>query len=185
GSVARHRATVLRADATDSGHIQRPGVGLASDRGISERPTARSRHGSALAAGELPAAAVTRTPLGLTSLVLVLSGCSSSSASKPTPAVLLSHVGEGYHLSDASGPLSKDSLAVATAVPQAAMASYLSGSQLRSAGERIWTSATDGFVTDIVATFAQTDGAQGLVALAAKTLPSPGSQPFWPPGVSG
>ena len=118
-------------------------------------------------------------------LLLVLSACASSSPAKPTPSVLLPRVGVGYHLADASGPLSKDALAVATAVPHAAMTSYLSAAQLRSAGERVWTSAGDGFVTDIVATFASADDARGLVALAAKTLPGPASQAFSPPGVAG
>ena len=129
---------------------------------------------------------MSRRLIAVCSGALVLTACGgSSSAARPTPAVLLSRVGGGYHLADASGPLSKDSLAAATAVPRAAMASYLGRARLRSAGERVWTSANDGFVTDIVATFATSDEARGLVTLAAKTLSGPASQPFSPPGVPG
>jgi hypothetical protein len=81
--------------------------------------------------------------------------------------------------------LSSDALAVATAIPQPAMASYLAAASLRSAGERVWTSTTDGFVTDIVATFASAADADGLVAVAAKTLPGPASRAFSPPGAPG
>jgi len=128
---------------------------------------------------------LTHRLIALTAMTLVVSACASKGSAKPTPAVLLSDVGAGYHLADASGPLTKDSLAVATAVPHAELAAYLDSAALRSAGERVWTSAKDGFVTDIVASFASTDAAQGLVALAAKTLPGPATQPFLPPGVTG
>jgi hypothetical protein len=128
---------------------------------------------------------LTRVVLAVTAVGLVLSGCGPASTAKPTPAVLVPSVGDGYHLANASGPLSAESLAVATAVPHAAMTAYLSGASLRSAGERVWTSNADGFVTDIVARFASAQDAQGLVALAGKTLPGPASQPFSPPGTPG
>ena len=115
---------------------------------------------------------------------MVVCACRSSDA-RPSPSVLLPDVGPGYHLAPASGPLSKDALTVATALPKAAMSSYLHGAKWRSAGERVWTSTADGFVTDIVATFATADGAQGLVTLAQQTLPGPATQPFTPPGVTG
>jgi hypothetical protein len=128
---------------------------------------------------------LTRFALALAAVALLLAGCGSSSISRRTPAVLLPDVGAGYHLAAASGPLSRDTLAVATAVPPEAMSSYLDGVQLRSAGERVWTSSHKGFVTDIVATFASATGAQGLVALAAKALPGAATSPFSPPGVTG
>ena len=112
-------------------------------------------------------------------------GACSSSDPRPTPSVLLPDVGPGYHLADASGPLSKEALAVATALPKAVMSSYLTNAGWRSAGERVWTSTNDGFVTDIVATFAKDDDATGLVALAQKTLPGPATTSFTPPGVAG
>ena len=86
-------------------------------------------------------------------------GACSSSDPRPTPSVLLPDVGPGYHLADASGPLSKEALAVATALPKAVMSSYLTNAGWRSGGERVWTSTNDGFVTDIVATFAKDDDA--------------------------
>ena len=98
--------------------------------------------------------------------------------------MLLPDVGSGYHLAAASGPLSKEALAIATAVPKSAMSSYLGGASWQGAGERVWTSTTDGFVTDIVTTFTTADDAAGLVALAQKTLSGPASSPFTPPGVA-
>jgi hypothetical protein len=112
-------------------------------------------------------------------------GACSSSDPRPTPSVLLPDVGPGYHLADATGPLSKEALAVATAVPKEAMSSYLRTAGWRSAAERVWTSTADGFVTDVVATFSKEDGATGLLALAQKTLPGPATTSFTPPGVAG
>jgi len=122
--------------------------------------------------------------LATIAVALLFTACSSSSA-RPSPSVLLPAVGAGYHEATASGPLSQDALTVATAVPKASMASYLSQASLRSAGERVWTSTTDGFVTDIVATFTSAADAVGLVQLAATTLPGPASRAFSPPGVPG
>ena len=117
--------------------------------------------------------------------VILLSACSSSSDPRPTPSVLLPGVGPGYHLAAASGPLSKEALSVATALPKQAMSSYLRDASWRSAGERVWTSTSDGFVTDIVVTFATAADASGLVALASTTLSGAATSPFTPPGVAG
>jgi len=118
----------------------------------------------------------------LCAALLALTGCGSSSP-HPTPAVLLPGVEAGYRLSPASGTLSAEALAVATAVPKPTMSAYLRRAQLRSAGERVWTSPADGFVTDIVATFGSTADAAGLVALARRTLPGPATRAFSLPGL--
>jgi hypothetical protein len=113
---------------------------------------------------------------------VIVCGCSSSGPRSTSP-VLLSDVGPGYHVAPASGPLSKDALGSATALPKATMAAYLRRAGWRSATERVWTSSTDGFVTDIVVTFASSADASGLATLASKTLPGDATRPFTPPGV--
>jgi hypothetical protein len=113
----------------------------------------------------------------MVAVVVVLGGCSSSSL-RSTPSVLLPDVGAGYRLVPPSGGLSKDALAASTVVPKADMASYLRTASWRSAGERVWTSGEDEFVTDIVATFDDRAGASGLVSLAATVLPGPATRAF-------
>ena len=97
--------------------------------------------------------------------------------------MLLPDVGAGYGLAPASGPLTAEGLAAATAVPRSTMSAYLHRAQLRSAGEKVWTSAADGFVTDIVARFASTADAAGWASLAGKTRPGPATRAFSLPGV--
>jgi len=120
---------------------------------------------------------LTRAVLVSCATLLVLTGCGSSSH-RPTPAVLLPGVGAGYRPAAASGPLSADALAAATALPKPTLAAYLRRAKLRSAGEKVWTSSGDGFVTDIVASFRSTGDATGLVTLAGTTLPGPATRAF-------
>ena len=116
-------------------------------------------------------------PFALFSL-LVLVTASCSSPARPTSALLLPAPGAGYHLSSASGPLTQDALSVATALPSDTMAAYLRAAGFRSASERVWTSAHDGFVTDAMVEVSDASAAARLVDVAGKTLPGPATSPF-------
>jgi hypothetical protein len=107
-----------------------------------------------------------------------LAAASCASASKPTSAVLLPSPGSGYHLSAASGPLTKQALAFATALPHDTMAAYLASAGFRGASERVWTSHDDGFVTDVVVEVGDERSARRLVDVAGTTLPGPATQAF-------
>lgn len=109
---------------------------------------------------------------------------SCSSPGRPTAGVLLRSPGAGYHLNDASGPLTKHALAYATALPRDTMAAYLDANPFRSASERVWTSRDDGFVTDVLVDTGEPAAAARLVGLAGSALPGPATQSF-APGVAG
>ena len=113
----------------------------------------------------------------VTSVVgLLVTACSSPG--QPTSGVLLPSAGSGYHLNRASGPLTKQSLAAATALPHDTMARYVDSVTFRRASERVWTSHDDGFVTDIVIELGDDRSATRLVDVASATLPGPATQAF-------
>jgi hypothetical protein len=101
-----------------------------------------------------------------------------SSGPRPTSAVLLPSPGPGYHLSSASGPVTKQALGFATALPPEEMASYLASVTFRRAAERVWTSPADGFVTDIVVEVGNDAQAAALVSTAGRVLPGAATRSF-------
>lgn len=111
-------------------------------------------------------------------LLVLLAAVSCSSPGRPTSALLLPSPGPGYHLSSASGPLTKQALAVATAVPHDTMAAYLDSVSFRSASERVWTSREDGFVTDAMIEVADAGSAAKLVDVAGSSLPGEATTTF-------
>jgi hypothetical protein len=111
--------------------------------------------------------------------------CSEAGTRGPTPGFLLASVGSGYVLSRASGPVTASAAAAATDIPPASMTSYLDRSGFRSGAERIWTSARDGFVTDLAITIATRQGAAALPSVAKTSLGGPGVSTFTAPGVPG
>lgn len=119
--------------------------------------------------------------VGVVAAALMCAGSlmvSCASAGRPTAAVLLPSPGQGYHLNDASGPLTKHALAFVTALPRDTMAAYVDSVPFRRASERVWTSREDGFVTDVVVETGEPAAAMRLVDLAGKALPGPATQPF-------
>lgn len=114
---------------------------------------------------------------------VVLAGCSTGSS--PSPAILLPSVGDGYSVSAVSGPLSRDSLVHATALPALDMSSFLRAAHLQHAAERVWTSGDGSFVTEVVTALATAAEAAALVARAAQVLPGPATRGFSVPGVRG
>ena len=115
------------------------------------------------------------------SAVLLCAGAltaSCSSPGRPTATVLLRSPGSGYHLNDASGPLTKHALGFATALPRQTMTAYLDSIPFRSASERVWTSREDGFVTDVIIETGDPAAADRLVDLAGSVLPDPATQAF-------
>lgn len=120
---------------------------------------------------------MTRRVGALIAVLVALAGCTST-PSRASTGALLPDVGSGYHVGTVSGPLSKNAFAAATAVRKDAMTSYLRGAGWRDGAERVWTSASDGFVTDIVATFASAAAAAGVVQLAGRTLPGAATRAF-------
>lgn len=117
-----------------------------------------------------------RLALAAVAVALVPTACSSGP--RPTSAVLLPSPGPGYHLSGASGPLTKQALTFATALPREDMASYLASVTFRRAAERVWTSSADGFVTDIVVEVGDGAQAAALVSTAGRVLPGAATRSF-------
>jgi hypothetical protein len=106
----------------------------------------------------------------------LLAACTSPSHS--ASSLLLDTAGAGYHLDGASGPLTKEALSSATALPHDEMASYLASVTFRRAAERVWTSPADGFVTDVVVEVGGAAEAAELVSVANRVLPGPATRGF-------